>query len=148
MLKLFLLIKPNTAFFGEKDFQQLFLIKKMVKDFNLDIKIASIPTLRDKYGLALSSRNQLLDIPNLKIARSLYKNLKKSKVKSYKYTKDLVKYLQRELKKSGLTNIEYLEVRESVNLKPVRVLNSKKQIRIFIAIKLGKVRLIDNCKLN
>ena len=75
VLKLFLIVQPHAAFFGEKDFQQLFLIKKMVEDFNLRVKIIGIPTVRDANGLALSSRNKLLDAKGLEIAKQIYLNI-------------------------------------------------------------------------
>ena len=101
VLKLFLIVQPYAAFFGEKDFQQLFLIKKMVKDLNLGVKIIGIPTVRDANGLALSSRNKLLNAKGLEIAKQIYLNIKKIRYLDYKYTKDLELYLKKELKKSG-----------------------------------------------
>ena len=117
VLKLFLIVQPYAAFFGEKDFQQLFLIKKMVKDLNLGVKIISIPTVRDSNGLALSSRNKLLNAKGLEIAKQIYLNIKKIRYLDYKHTKDLELYLKKELKKRGLNNIEYIEIRDSNSLK-------------------------------
>lgn len=148
VLKLFLIVKPNVAFFGEKDFQQLFLIKRMVKDFNLEIKIISISTVREPNGLALSSRNKLLNGQELQSAQKIYSRLKKIRYLDYKYVKDLEHDLKKELKKSGLKNIEYLEVRESISLKRPSMLQKRKGLRVFVAIYLGNVRLIDNYKLN
>ncbi len=147
VLKLFLLVKPDIAFFGEKDFQQLLIIKKIVKDLNLEIEILSVSTVRDKYGLALSSRNQLLKENDLKVARQIYRKLKLSDGKKYKYTKSLVKYLRKELNKSGIQNIEYIEIRYSSNLLKPNKLNSKKDTRVFVAVKFDEIRLIDNYKL-
>ena len=148
VLKLFLIVKPHAAFFGEKDFQQLFLIKKMVKDFNLGVKIIGIPTVRDSNGLALSSRNKLLNARGLEIAKQIYLNIKKIRNLDYKYTKDLEVYLKKEFKKSGLNNIEYIEIRESNSLKHPKSIIKGKIMRIFIAVHVEGVRLIDNCKLN
>ena len=148
VLKLFLIVKPYAAFFGEKDFQQLFLIKKMVKDFNLGVKIIGIPTVRDSNGLALSSRNKLLNARGIEIAKQIYLNIKKIRNLDYKYTKDLELYLKKELKKSGLNNIEYIEIRESNSLKHPKIIIRGKTLRIFIAVHVEGVRLIDNCKLN
>ncbi len=148
VLKLFLIVKPYAAFFGEKDFQQLFLIKKMVKDFNLGVKIIGIPTVRDSNGLALSSRNKLLNARGLEIAKQIYLNIKKIRNLDYKYTKDLELYLKKELKKSGLNNIEYIEIRETNSLKHPKSIIRGKTLRIFIAVHVEGVRLIDNCKLN
>jgi pantoate--beta-alanine ligase len=77
VLKLFLLINPKVAFFGEKDFQQLVIIKKIIQDLNLNIKVVSVNTVRDQSGLALSSRNKLLSSKQLDIARKINYNLKK-----------------------------------------------------------------------
>ncbi len=148
VLKLFLIVQPYAAFFGEKDFQQLFLIKKMVKDLNIGVKIIGIPTVRDSYGLALSSRNKLLKGRDLEIAKKIYLNFKKIRYLNYKHIKDIELYLKKELKNSGLNNLEYLEVRDSNSLnKPKHIRNGKK-LRVFIAVYVGGVRLIDNYKLN
>ena len=148
VLKLFLIVQPYAAFFGEKDFQQLFLIKKMVKDLNLGVKIIGIPTVRDANGLALSSRNKLLNAKGLEIAKQIYLNIKKIRYLDYKYTKDLELYLKKELKKSGLNNIEYIEIRESKSLKHPKSIIKGKTLRVFIAVYVDDVRLIDNYKLN
>ena len=148
VLKLFLIVQPYAAFFGEKDFQQLFLIKKMVKDLNLGVKIIGIPTVRDANGLALSSRNKLLNARGLEIAKQIYLNIKKIRYLDYKYTKDLELYLKKELKKSGLHSIEYIEIRETNSLKHPKGIIRGKTLRIFIAVHVEGVRLIDNCKLN
>ena len=147
VLKLFLIVEPYAAFFGEKDFQQLFLIKKMVKDLNLSVKIISIPTVRDNNGLALSSRNKLLNPKSLKLAKKINVHFRKIRHLHYKLTRDLELYLQKELKKSGLHNIEYLEVRESATLEHPSTIKDKKSLRVFIAVYLSGVRLIDNYKL-
>ena len=148
VLKLFLIVKPYAAFFGEKDFQQLFLIKKMVKDFNLGVKIIGIPTVRDSNGLALSSRNKLLNSEGLAIAKQIYLNVKKIKYLNFKYTKDMELYLEKELKKNGLNNIEYIEIRESISLKHPKKIIKGTSVRLFIAVYVNDVRLIDNYKLN
>ena len=148
VLKLFLMVRPYAAFFGEKDFQQLFLIKKMVKDLNLGVKIISISTIRDINGLALSSRNKLLNFKGREIAKEIYSNFKKIRHSNYKYTKDLETYLKKQFKKSGITNIEYLEIRESQSLEKASELKNIKKLRVFVAVYVSNVRLIDNYKLN
>lgn len=148
VLKLFLIVQPYAAFFGEKDFQQLFLIKKMVKDLNLGVKVIGIPTVRDANGLALSSRNKLLSAKGLDIAKQIYLNIKKIRYLNYKYTKAIELYLKKELKKSGLNNIEYIEIRESNSLKRSKSIIKGKTLRVFVAVYVDDVRLIDNYKLN
>ena len=148
VLKLFLIVQPYAAFFGEKDFQQLFLIKKMVKDLNLGVKIIGIPTVRDSNGLALSSRNKLLNGKGLEIAKQIYLNFKKIRYLDYKYTKDLELYLKKELKNSGLNNLEYLEIRDINKLNHPKNIRDRKKLRVFVAVYVGDVRLIDNFKLS
>ena len=149
VMKLFAVTKPDIAFFGEKDYQQLIIIKKMVKDLNLDINIKSVETVRDSHGLALSSRNKLLSEKKLIIARSIYPTLKKVNDLKVKGIKSIKKYIKRELLKTGINVIEYLEIREENNLKEIKKMNfsTKAKARIFIAVKIGKVRLIDNIRL-
>ncbi len=148
VLKLFLIVQPYAAFFGEKDFQQLFLIKKMVKDLNIGVKIIGIPTLRDANGLALSSRNKLLNTRGLEIAKQIYLNFKKIRYLDHKSTKDLELYLKKEFNKSGLNNIEYIEIRDSKSLKHPKNIIKGQTLRVFIAVYIDDVRLIDNFKLN
>ena len=148
VLKLFSIVQPYAAFFGQKDFQQLFLIKKMVKDLNLGVKIIGIPTVRDSNGLALSSRNKLLSGSGLQIAKQIFSNIKKIRYLDYKHTKDLELYLKKELKEGGLNNIEYLEIRNSNNLIQPKLIRDGKGLRVFIAVYIDDVRLIDNYKLN
>ena len=148
VLKLFLIVQPYAAFFGEKDFQQLFLIKKMVKDLNLGVKVIGIPTVRDANGLALSSRNKLLSAKGLDIAKQIYLNMKKIRYLNFKYIKGIELYLKKELKKSGLNNIEYIEIRESKSLKRSKSIIKGKTLRVFVAVYVDNVRLIDNYKLN
>ena len=91
VLKLFSLINPNFAFFGEKDYQQLFIIKKLVKDLNLKINIKSVKTVRDENGLALSSRNSLLTVNQKKIASKVNAILKDVSLKKSKKSKSINK---------------------------------------------------------
>ncbi|MBM3360589.1 MAG: pantoate--beta-alanine ligase [Betaproteobacteria bacterium] len=142
--KLFNLIRPEFAFFGKKDFQQLFLIKELVKQLNYPIHIIAIDTVRDKDGLAMSSRNKLLSEEDRKKAPQLFKllNIMKDKVKQKKLSfKEIQEDADRLLHASGWT-VNYLTIRSAESLKiPV---HDEKQIIILGAATLGSVRLIDN----
>ena len=120
----------------------------MVEDLNLGVKIISVPTVRDSNGLALSSRNKLLNARGLETAKQIYLNIKKIRYLDYRHTKDLELYLKKALKKSGLNNIEYIEIRESKSLKKPKNILKKRTLRVFIAVYVDDVRLIDNYKLN
>ena len=139
MDRLMNLIKAKYVFMGEKDFQQLFLIKKFMKN-KYNSKFISCPTIRDKNKLALSSRNFLLSKKNLykagKIARYLIKYKFHIK-KKYK----LLPIIKKKLQKKFLINIEYLELRNTSDLK---ITNFKKKYKLFIAYYLNNIRLIDN----
>ena len=147
-MKLFSIINPDVAFFGEKDYQQLIIIKKMIKDLNLSINIKSGKTVRDSYGLALSTRNRLLSEKKLIVARSIYTILRQANVFKGKGVKSLKKYIKRELIKNGINIIEYIEIREDNNLQEIKKMNTNIKARIFVAVKIGRVRLIDNMRLN
>jgi len=136
------IINPKYMFLGQKDFQQLFLIKKHVKK-KFRVKIVSCKTIRDKNFLALSSRNSLLSKNNLKIAGNISKelNLLKKKIKkNYKYKKKINYYINYITKKYGV-KIDYLEVR---NERDLSTFKKNKKFRLFVAYNLNKVRLIDN----
>jgi len=130
VLKYFLLVQPRRAYFGRKDFQQLRLIESLVESFGLNIKIIGCPTLREKTGLALSSRNiYLSDMERIKAAE-IFKSLKESKT---------LGEASRRLRKQGF-KIDYLESWNDTLSSP----DPKKPARWLVAGKLGGVRLIDN----
>ncbi len=149
VLKLFSLIKPQHAFFGEKDYQQLIIIKKLVSDFNLGMKIHSVKTVRDSKGLALSSRNNLLSESQKEKASKINNILKNLSVKNIIGKKKFLGKLEKKLSINGVKNIEYLEVRDD---KSLELYDEKKSLgksyRIFIAVKFGKIRLIDNLRIS
>ncbi len=142
--KLFNLIQPELAFFGKKDFQQLFLIKELVKQLNYPIHIIAIDTVRHKDGLAKSSRNNLLSKEDRKKAPQLFElmNAMKEKVMQKKMSfKEIESDAERLLNDSGWI-VDYLAIRSAQSLKtPV---HNEKQMVILGAATLGSVRLIDN----
>ena len=127
---------------GEKDFQQLYLVKNFIEK-NYKSRIISCKTIRDKYKLALSSRNLLLNENELSIARQLSKNfyLIKKKLNKINDKKKFLIKRKNEIKKIYNTSIEYLELRNIYNLK---ITNNIKNSKLFIAYYLNNIRLIDN----
>ena len=141
--KLFNIVQPDFAFFGEKDAQQLIIIKKMVNDLNIPVEIISCPIVREKNGLALSSRNKYLTDDKKKDALALSKILFNIKACYNKGITD-VKALQ-ETAYAFLNEkhtLEYLEFRDKDDLKEKTY--ADKNTRVFIAVKIGGIRLIDN----
>lgn len=144
VMKLFNLTNAKKAYFGQKDAQQLFLIKKMVKDLNLNVDITSVPIVRDKNGLALSSRNKYLDENGYNKALTIHKML--DKVKEL-YNKGITnaKILFEEailLNKDNAIDIEYFEFLDFNNLENVDT--AKENTLVAIAAKVDSIRLIDN----
>ena len=149
VLKLFCLIKPRHAFFGEKDYQQLFIIKKLVRDLNLNINVHAVKTVRDKNGLALSSRNRLLNAFEKDTASKVNIYLKKVDTKNLKNSKVLLKRISKKLYSEGIKKIEYLEIRNEKSLESYKSGSpANKNYRIFASVVIGKVRLIDNMRLS
>ena len=132
------IIDPNYMFLGEKDFQQIFLIKKYVKK-KFKVKVIACKTIRDKNYVALSSRNSLLTKKNLNVAGHIAKKLKL--IKKNNSLKKKLNDIKNNLIKSYKIKIDYLELRDEKNLS-VHKKNCK--ARIFIAYYINKVRLIDN----
>tara|TARA_B100001996_G_scaffold299965_1_gene240411 strand:- start:385 stop:1224 length:840 start_codon:yes stop_codon:yes gene_type:complete len=147
--KLLNLFKPNRAYFGEKDYQQILIIKSLKIKSNLDVEIISCPIIRDNDGLALSSRNSLLTKKERKIAPIIHKSLLdvKNKIKSNQKIESIIFKIQNEFKSISPLKLEYLEIREALSLKKVNKINSQKKYRAFIAARIGKIRLIDNIEL-
>ena len=146
--KLFNLFKPKRAYFGEKDYQQILIIKDLILKSNLNVELTSCPTVRDYDGLALSSRNGLLSKKDRKIAPVIYKTLLnvKNKIK-HEQIKSVIFKIKNELKSTPSLKLEYLEIREALSLKPVKKINKEKKYRAFISARIGKIRLIDNIEL-
>ena len=135
-------IKPTKIFMGEKDFQQLLLVKRFIEN-NYNSKIVSCKTIRDKNTLALSSRNILLNKNNLIKAGQISKNLISFKKRLSKKTisKEFILIKKEKLEKKYNINIEYLEIRKKNNL---QLSNKLEKSKIFIAYYLNGIRLIDN----
>lgn len=148
--KFFNMVKPDYAFFGEKDYQQLCVIKQLVRDLNFDINIVGIPIVREPDGLALSSRNQYLSIEERSIASNLYGMLL-SVAETWRCSPStdsstLVQIGTDYLANYPAFNLQYLEFRDPNTLKEINgpvPLNS----RLLVAAYLGSTRLIDNIKL-
>jgi len=143
--RLFDIVNPNIAVFGKKDFQQLAVINWMVNHFNLDIKIIGAPIVRDFDGLALSSRNARLSKNERVVALNLYKSLTNI-FNNYKTTplSELKTQEIERLSKIDNLELEYLEIADKHTLQSVLNLNNSKSLSVFIAAKVGNVRLIDN----
>jgi pantoate--beta-alanine ligase len=139
VLKFFNQIKPVRAYFGEKDFQQLVLIKKMVRDLDLGVEIIPCPIVREENGLAMSSRNQYLSNAEKKLAGEIYNSM----VRVRKDTSLLNKEKQR-LIAVGFNKIDYFEIRNEEDFSLVSKKEDIKKARIFFAGFLNKTRLIDN----
>lgn len=148
--KLFNIIKPHIAIFGQKDFQQLLVIKRLIADLNFDVEIFAHEILREASGLAMSSRNQRLSESSRIKAAQMFKILIeiKNEIKNGSENPEII--LQKKSQKllqSGFEKVDYLEIRDEKNLDLVTNFQQKSKSRIFVAAYLDKVRLIDNLTL-
>ncbi|WP_178377775.1 pantoate--beta-alanine ligase [Clostridium sp. N3C] len=147
--KLFNIVTPTRAYFGEKDAQQLAVIKRMVEDLNMDIEIIACPIVREEDGLAKSSRNVHLNPQEREAAVILSKSLLAAKdfiLEGNRDSETIITYIKSILEKEPLCKIDYVEIVDSVNLKPVEKVN--KPVLIALAAFFGKTRLIDNITIN
>ncbi|WP_411766387.1 pantoate--beta-alanine ligase [Winogradskyella sp. A3E31] len=143
------IVKPNKAYFGEKDFQQLAIIKKMVEIHNLPSKIIGCDIYRAEDGLAMSSRNERLKPKYREAAPFIYKTLKSAKQKfGTKSANKVSEWVKKQFKSHPLLELEYFTIADDKTLKPVNRKSNKKNYRAFIAVYAGDVRLIDNIALN
>jgi pantoate--beta-alanine ligase len=143
--KLFNILAPDAAVFGEKDFQQLAVVRRMVRDLNFNIDIIAVPTVREEGGLACSSRNQYLNTEERKQATVLYKALLAAKNAGKKAANDVVELTQRVINEAHLARIDYVEVADAKTLKPVEMVRANSVL--LVAVFFGKTRLIDNIRL-
>lgn len=143
--KLFNIVSPDRAYFGEKDAQQLAVIKRMVRDLNIDIEIIGCPIVREKDGLAKSSRNTYLSIEERKAATILNKSLMLSKEKiqlGERNSEVIIEIIKEIINSEKLARVDYIEIVDSLSME--RVERIEKSVLVAIAVFIGKTRLIDN----
>ncbi|RWC41737.1 MAG: pantoate--beta-alanine ligase [Mesorhizobium sp.] len=145
--KLLLQATPDCAVFGEKDYQQLCVVRQICRDLDLPVEIIGTPTIRDAHGLAMSSRNAYLDEDELKIARQLNVILRNTAVAlaAGADQSDATEEASRTLIAAGFREVDYVEARESLTLAPWR---RDREGRLLAAAWLGKTRLIDNVEVS
>jgi pantoate--beta-alanine ligase len=145
VLKLLNIVRPDRAYFGEKDMQQLAIVRRMASDLNLPITIVGVSTVREADGLALSSRNKYLSAEERNAAPALYRALQEAANRIRAGESDASKVRESALAllaKSSLIRVEYLEVVDPDELQPLKTINGP--VRIAAAIWIGTTRLIDN----
>nr|WP_274600279.1 pantoate--beta-alanine ligase [Persephonella atlantica] len=147
--KLFNIVNPDKAYFGKKDYQQLKVIQRMVKDLNMDVVVVGCPVVREEDGLAMSSRNKYLTGNERISALSLYRALMKAK-ELFENGERTPERIKEEMKKIILSypevrEIQYIEIVDSESLKPVKKV--KKGDTVALAVFVGNTRLIDNIQL-
>jgi pantoate--beta-alanine ligase len=143
--KLFHIVKPHVAFFGQKDYQQCVVIRRMVKGLDLDVKIAVQPTVREEDGLAMSSRNAYLNAEERRAAAVIYRALSTAGqlvASGMKNPDELKKKMQAVLQKEKHIAIDYIEIADPETLTPVA--RDTRGMVILVAVRLGRTRLIDN----
>lgn len=144
--KLFNIVQPHEAFFGQKDLQQFYVIQKLIEQLNFDIGLNMVQTERETNGLAMSSRNQRLSVADREEASLIHQSLLAAKTKlnntlSISSAKNLVREL---FEASNRFTLEYFEVVDTSNFTPLKKIENKEKVAMCIAAEIGGVRLIDN----
>ena len=145
VVKLFNIVKPNIAIFGEKDYQQLVTLRQMVKDLNFDVEILGVPTVREEDGLAMSSRNKYLSREERKQARCLFNALQQVEKLFHdgeKSTTKLIEAATEIISAQPSAKIDYVKICHSESLNDIYWIDDK--ALMALAVKIGKTRLIDN----
>jgi|SRR5882724_767713 len=143
--KLFNLLAPDAAVFGEKDFQQLAIVRRMVRDLNFKVDIIGVPTVREDDGLAYSSRNEYLNLEERKQATVLGKALLAAANATEKSANDIVALVRKLINQAPLAQIDYVELVDAETLRPVEMAGPNSVL--VLAVFFGKTRLIDNIRL-
>ncbi|MGN0701843.1 MAG: pantoate--beta-alanine ligase [Lentihominibacter sp.] len=147
--KLFNIVLPDRAYFGQKDAQQLAVIKRMARDLSYGIEIVGCPIVREADGLAKSSRNIHLKPEERKAAAVLYRSLEIARemtASGEKSPKAVADAVRREIEKEPLAKVEYVSAVDGLSMEPVDTIGNN--VLIAIAVHIGQTRLIDNCVLN
>jgi pantoate--beta-alanine ligase len=146
---LFEIVRPDKAYFGLKDFQQLAIVKEMVAQLKLPVEIIPCPIVREESGLAMSSRNELLTAEERKNAAVIYRTLfEAKKLSEQKPVRELAEWISETINKNEYLTVEYVEIVESRQLQPVKNWNDKGEKVCCVAVFCGKIRLIDNVVFN
>lgn len=147
--RLFEIVQPHNAYFGEKDYQQLLIIKTLVKNYNIPVKITGCPIKREANGLAMSSRNERLSSSTRKEAAFIYKTLLAAKSKfGTKSATYVTEWVTQQFENHSLFKLEYFTIANANTLKTIKRKHKNNQYRAFIAVYTENVRLIDNLALN
>lgn len=145
--RLFEIVSPDNAYFGEKDFQQLRIIQQMVELLGLEINIVAVPIMREDDGLAMSSRNQRLTPEMRKEAPKIYQILKEAAKYFQKHPVKKVREFVIAQFEDTILKLEYFEIADEKTLRPIVDCENSEHIRAFVAVFAGDIRLIDNLKL-
>jgi pantoate--beta-alanine ligase len=146
--KLFEIVQPNNAYFGEKDFQQLQIVKKLAHKNNMPVNVIGCPIHREANGLAMSSRNERLSNEDKDKAGLIYKTLKEAREKfKSESPKTIIKYVKDTFLKHPEFKLEYIEIANEETLLPI-IDKDNNKYRAFIAVFISGIRLIDNISLN
>ncbi|MCL9769643.1 pantoate--beta-alanine ligase [Flavobacterium sp. HXWNR69] len=147
--RLFEIIKPNKAYFGEKDFQQLQIVKKLVNKYNIPVEVIGCPIHRETNGLAMSSRNERLSVTAKEKAALIFQILNTAKAFFQNNSvENTIQFVENEFKKHPEFELEYFEIADEITLLPISEKEANKKYRGFIAIFIENIRLIDNISLN
>jgi pantoate--beta-alanine ligase len=147
--RLFEIVKPKNAYFGEKDFQQLQIVKKMVAKNNLNVNVVGCPIYRESNNLAMSSRNERLSHQERDEAAIIFQTLNVAKEKFKKNSATSVSdWVQKSFEKNAIFTLEYFVIADEATLLPCIRKNKNKKYRAFIAVLVNNIRLIDTISLN
>lgn len=151
LTKLFNIITPDTVIFGEKDWQQLAIVRRLVRDLNFPVEVIGYPTVRDADGLALSSRNARLSPQEREVAPKIYETLQQAVEmvrRGEKNSSMLLEAVRSSLRAIPGATIDYVEIMNEETLEPISEVVEAFKPRLFAAVKLGETRLIDNISLH
>ncbi|WP_070000129.1 pantoate--beta-alanine ligase [Cellulosilyticum sp. I15G10I2] len=139
------MVRPNQVYFGQKDAQQALIIKKMIRDLYMQVKLNICPIVREADGLAMSSRNVYLNPEERRQALILYRSIQKGEELVHQGVTDVrevIQAVQEEITKAPLAVIDYIEILEAKTLESIDTIND--EVLLAVAVKFGKTRLIDN----
>jgi pantoate--beta-alanine ligase len=146
--KLFEIVQPNNAYFGEKDFQQLQIVKKLVEKYKIPVKINGCKIHREANGLAMSSRNERLSKEERSKASFIFKTISEAaKLFTTKSAQEVTTWVNQQFKKQAMFELEYFEIADEATLLECKRKSKNKKYRAFIAVSVNNIRLIDNISL-